>query len=328
MCPPQVVMNVLDYLNRTLGLTATVTPWVEADRFPLYLRNGKKYSLLHVAGMECVLIEADAKSFSLPAFQKQRKKLPAQPEHIVLCFRRLESRQRKALIEAKIPFIVPESQVYLPFLGIVLQERMKPVEAPPKKLSPSAQFVLLFLIRCSAFTGHLRKVDLAKLLGLSAMDVTRAVQQLTALGLLTVKKAGRCDLVDSVYRGKALYEKALPYMIDPVQKRVYVRDRREFALLPPAGESALANRSLLSEPTTACRAISRKEYKQLPEIEELDPAWSSDGNYIQLELWKYAPETFADNLGVDAISLSLSLGGDHDERIEQAVEEMMEESVW
>ena len=57
---------MLDYLNQTLGLEATMTPWAEADRFPLYLRSGKKYFLLHIGGVECVLIEADEKNFSLP----------------------------------------------------------------------------------------------------------------------------------------------------------------------------------------------------------------------------------------------------------------------
>lgn len=67
---------MLDYLNQTLGLEATMTPWAETEQFPLYLRNGKKYYLLRIAGVECVLIEADEKNFSLPAFRKQMAKLP------------------------------------------------------------------------------------------------------------------------------------------------------------------------------------------------------------------------------------------------------------
>lgn len=104
-----------------------------------------------------------------------------------MCFKRLESRQRKALIEAKIPFIVPGSQVYLPFLGVILQERMKSVKAAPEKLSPSAQLVLLYLIY-EPTVQTARKVNLARRLELSAMNVTRAVQELEALELVTVKR--------------------------------------------------------------------------------------------------------------------------------------------
>ena len=67
-------MAVLDYLNQTLGLEATITPWAEAEQFPLYLKNGRKYFLLHIGGAECVLIEADEKNFSLPSFRKQMAK--------------------------------------------------------------------------------------------------------------------------------------------------------------------------------------------------------------------------------------------------------------
>lgn len=318
---------MLDYLNQTLGLKATMAPWIEAGRFPLYLRNGKQFFLLQIGGVECVLIEADEKNFSLPSFRKQMAKLPSQPGHIVLCFERLESRRRKALIEAQIPFIVPDSQVYLPFLGVVLQERMKSVKSAPERFSPSAQLILLYLIY-EPIIQPIRKVGLAKRLDLSAMNVTRAVRELEALELVTVEKAGRSDYVSAVASGKALYEKALPYMIDPVQKRIFVQDKAEFASLLLAGESALAERSMLASPPVVCRAINRKEYKQLEGIEVVDPAWSSYQYYIQLELWKYEPKVLADSTGMDVISLSLSLRENGDERVEQAVEEMMEGRKW
>ncbi len=321
------VIVVLNYLNRILGLDATTTPWTKADQLPLYLRSGKKYALLRIAGVECVLIEADENNFSLPAFCKQMAKLPAQPDHIVLCFKHLDSRRRKALIEAQIPFIVPESQIYLPFLGIVLQERTKPVSTAPKRFSAAAQLILLHLIYKPA-ERPARKVDLAKRLDISAMNVTRAVQELTALKLVTVEKAGRCDYVSAAGESKELYERALPYMMDPVQKRLYVRERAEFAGLPLAGESALATYSLLNGPAVDCKAMGRKEYKNLEGIEEVDPAWSGNRDYIQLELWKYDPKLLAVSSRVDAISLFLSLRKNTDERVEQAVEEMMEGYVW
>lgn len=72
-----------------------------------------------------------------------------------------------------------------------------------------------------------------------------------------------------------------------------------------------------------CRAISRKEYKQLSDVEEIDPAWSNSRDYIQLEFWKYDPKVLANHTRVDVISLSLSLRESSDERVERAVEEML-----
>lgn len=318
---------MLEYLNQALGLNAKITPWAEAERFPLYLRSGRKYSLLHIGETECVLIESDEDSFSLPAFRKQMAKLPVQSRQIVLCFKHLDSRQRKALIEAGLPFIVPGSQIYMPFLGIVLQERMKSVKTAPKKLSAAAQLILLHVIYEPAGWSA-RKIDLAKRLDLSAMNVTRAVQELEALELVAVKRTGRSDYVSAADTGKSLYQKAMSYMIDPVQKRLYVRRRPEFAGFPMAGEYALATHSILNGPSIECKAISRKEYKSLEGIEEIDPAWSCRQDYIQLEIWKYDPKPLAVYHEVDVISLALSLQGIKDERVEQAVEEMMEGYKW
>lgn len=318
---------MLDYLNKTLGLNAKISPWTEAEKFPLYLRSGKKYSLLHIGNMECVLIEADESNFSLPSFLKQIVKLPTASDNIVLCFKHLDSRQRKALIEAQMPFIVPGSQVYLPFWGIVLQERMKSVKPAPKKLSAAAQLILLhFIYEVAGWSS--RKVDLAKRLNLSAMNVTRAVQELEALELVSVEKAGRSDYVSAADNRKSLYKKALSYMIDPVQKRLYVRQKPEFEELPMAGEYALGAQSVLNGPQIECKAISRKEYKGVEGVEEIDPAWSSGQDYIQLELWKYDPRPLAVYRSVDVISLALSLRENKDERVEQAVEEMMEGYKW
>ena len=314
---------MLDYLNQTLGLSAEVTPWAEAERLPLYLRSGKKYSLLQIESEKCILIEADEKDFNLPAFRKQMAKLPHQTMPIVLCFRHLDSRHRKSLIEARLPFIVPGSQIYLPFLGIVLQERMRAAISAPQKLSPAAQMILLYLIY-EPVGSFESKVELARKLDVSQMNVTRAVQELTALELVTVKKAGRCDLVYAAEAGKALYEKARPYLIDPVQKRLYVRERGSFSELPMAGEYALSTHSVLSSPTVECRAISRKAYKGLEGVEGVDPTWSSRRDYIQLEVWKYDPKPLSRYGGVDVISLRENA----DERVEQAVEEMMEGYLW
>ena len=95
-----------------------------------------------------------------------------------------------------------------------------------------------------------------------------------------------------------------------------------------AGEHALATHSVLNSPTIECRAISRKTYKSIENIEEVDPAWSSRRDYIQLEVWKYDPKPLSRYGGVDVISLALSLRENADERVEQAVEEMLEGYTW
>ena len=66
---------MLQYLKETLGMTAKETPWDEEIKLPLYLRNGRKYSVLLIYETELLLIYMNAKAFNLTAFQKQWTKL-------------------------------------------------------------------------------------------------------------------------------------------------------------------------------------------------------------------------------------------------------------
>ena len=319
---------MLQYLKNVLGLSAEEAAWPDQQRLPLYLRGDRAYSVLSVNGVKFLLIRMSQAKFNLSAFLKQSKKLREYwPGGVVLCFDALTSYQRKALIEKGISFIVPESQLYLPCMGMVLQER---AAVPPKsvsKFSSAAQHLFLFLLYQKS-ADAMSKAELGRRLKLPAMNITRAVQELQALGIVRSEKAGRCDYVSPLYAGKALYQKAAPYLISPVQKRVFVGFAYEFLKLPLSGESALADRTMLSPSSVTCRAIGRREFKELERVVIVDPAWCSDEEYLELEVWKYPPQSLACDGVVDVVSLAASLSHNKDERVELAVEEMLEAYKW
>lgn len=321
---------MLSYLNNILGFSATERPWEGADHLPLYLRSGRTYSVLTLENTEFLLIHLDADQFRLSAFQKQQHKLrELWRGELILCFPTLTSYQRKALIENHISFVVPGSQMYLPCLGILLQERMTSVRKEVSKLSAPAQFLLLYLIYRRELTV-LSKIQLSRQVGVSPMSITRSVQELEALGLVAVQKSGRSDYVAPACSGKALFDMARQYLVDPVQKRVYVERSDELMRLPLSGESALGERTMLNMPPVPCRAIDRKAYKRQQEegLKRVDPAWCSATDYMELEVWRYDPVRFSEAGTVDVVSLAASFFAHSDERVEMAVDEMLEGYQW
>ena len=48
---------------------------------------------------------------------------------------------------------------------------------------------------------------------------------------------------------------------------------------------------------------------------------------VAVELWRYDPKKLADGKTVDVLSLALSLEDDQDERVEEAIEEMLK-NLW
>lgn len=90
-----------------------------------------------------------------------------------------------------------------------------------------------------------------------------------------------------------------------------------------AGLSALSHFSDLNEPLLPVFAIGPTQWKALKKsgIEEIP---SSEGALIELEIWHYNPNLFAKDGLVDLFSLYLSLKESKNERIEAALEKIME----
>jgi len=51
-------------------------------------------------------------------------------------------------------------------------------------------------------------------------------------------------------------------------------------------------------------------------------------NACELEVWSYSPKMFEKKGRVDRFSLYLSMKGDTDERVQSAMEELMEQVEW
>jgi hypothetical protein len=54
----------------------------------------------------------------------------------------------------------------------------------------------------------------------------------------------------------------------------------------------------------------------------------AESNAIELEVWSYSPKLFGENGVVDRSSLFLSIREDNDERVQSALEVMMEQVEW
>lgn len=319
---------MLHYLNDVLGFNVVETPWPDEKLLPIYLRNGRKYTIATFDHFQVLVIYIEPSIFNLAAYQKQKNNLHKYWNgEIILCFEKITSYQRKALIEQRVPFIVPMSQFFFPGYGIACQERIAPDKKEITKLSAKAQQLLIYLILYGQKL-NINKKELAQKINVSAMSITRAVQELESVGLVTSEKVGRSSLVSSRYLGQELFNKAKTYMIDPVSERVFIRKKAIDDQLLISGESALSKVSMLSAPYVLCKAISKQEFRQRDNWDFVDPAWTSEAEYIELEIWKYDPAPLSSGKHVDIVSLALSFSDHDDERVQMAVEEMLEEYKW
>ncbi len=240
---------------------------------------------------------------------------------VVLILERLEYRQKEYLLRERIPFIVDGRQVYLPFMAVYLQERGDAEKIDKKELLPASQVVLLYFI----YHGSGKQIMSRAItdLGLTSTSVSRAVRQLEELGLLKTKKDGVQKILYSELPAAELFQKARNAFRNPVKKTVYIPVEQIEEALLKSGYTALAGYSMLNEPDVVCYAANSVSRWNSIATRKL-----RDGQtQAAVELWRYNPKKLSGTDAVDPLSLALALENDADERVEEAVEEMLNR-VW
>ncbi|MCK5763547.1 MAG: hypothetical protein KAH05_05460, partial [Clostridiales bacterium] len=170
--------------------------------------------------------------------------------------------------------------------------------------------------------------EFAGIINVTIMTASRILNELYGLGLLTYEIAGKTGRSKEYRRIKnpEYYRVGSEYLKNPVKKTVYVENAKEN--YPIAGLEALSLISMINPPDRKVRAICKKDFYKIREMIIVDKAKIMDKKIDELQVWCYDPIFLSKNNIVDLVSLSVSLSGIKDERIEQAIENRMEAEEW
>lgn len=311
----------MEYINKVLGIEVTYEnvdfkhlPNFIVTRYRLQMAsmNGKKVIFLYPK-TELELIEVLKKHI---ARIQKNENMP-----IVLVLKEITSRQKEYLIRERIPFIVEERQIYLPFMALYLQQRCNAERKPREEILPSAQMLLLHFIYGGA--KEMSTSRAAKDLKLTPTSISRASKQLEEMGMLHIKKVGVQRILQSEDSPKMLFKKAGDILQNPVKRTIYIPKELVKIELLESGYSALAEYSMLNKPNIKCYATERiSQWKDV-----MTNSLQDSQVQVAVEMWRYNPQKLSTRNTVDELSLALSLRKDVDERGEAAVEEMLNE-LW
>ncbi len=318
-------------LRQNLGIEARFSPFPGADRLPLLITETFEVGRCEVLGKTLLALKARAEAPTPAVLAKQADWLSQRTGlRSLFILTTLGARDRKRLIENRVPFLSLGSQFYLPDLGIDLNEQPKPRDRQLTKVSPPAQVVVLACVwrridPRDEFTG----AGLAKEFGYTKMTMTRALDELRRAGLVAVEGVRRFARHRFLCTGRELWEQARPWLRSPITRRVYLDDWPAGAKYR-AGESALGEMTLLGAPRRAIWAVTGAQWRQMqqepgaPRIAEVAEAAA----HAEFEIWRYAPNLLSEPPCVDRLSLALSLADTTDERVQMAVAGMLEGVAW
>ena len=319
---------MLDQLKEAFGLDVQIDQAAKPTGLPVYMTNNRVFYNVRIDHIEFLLVSiSDSDRFGVIALEKQMTRYMKETSKLVVyTFPSLTKTQRDSLVGRKLPFIVLPEQIYLPFMGIAMSNQFKrEKEIAVDHFTPASQ-CLFFYFLYSARKNPIPKKDAAGALGLTRTSITRASEQLKALGLITEDPCWKEIRMTACAEGKEFYDAGKPYLINPVHKRITVKADDSLTWFF-AGESALGKRTMLNEPEIPIVAIDKKQLSKTP-LTEMDEKWETEKKLFHVEVWKYDPALFADNQIVDPVSMAVSLKDCMDERVQGELEEFLEAYQW
>ena len=311
----------MEYLNKVLGIEVVYMNG-KFEHLPNFIVTRYRLQRVSMNGQGVIFLYPKTELEQVEVLKKQIARIQKNENlPVVLVLNELSFRQKEYLIREKIPFIVEGRQIYLPFMALYLQERCNAEKKPREEILPSAQMLLLHFIYGGA--QELSTSQAAKDLELTPTSISRASRQLEEMGLLHIRKVGVQRIMQSEDSPKTLFQKAGDKLLNPIKRTVYIPKELVGTELLESGYSALAEYPMLNTPNVRCYAAERiSQWKDV-----MTNSLLNSQVQVAVEMWRYNPRKLSMRNIVDELSLALALREDADERVEEAVEEMLNE-LW
>ena len=311
----------MDYLNKVLGINVVYENSV-FKHLPNFIKTRYHLQMVRMDSERAIFLYPKTELEQIGTLKKHIvhiqniENLPA-----VLVLKEITWRQKEYLIREKIPFIVDGKQIYLPFMALYLQERCSAEKQQYEEILPSAQMLLLYFIYNGA--QELSTSQASKDLGLTPTSISRASKQLEEMKILQTRKVGVQKILFSMDSPKEVFQNAQKKLITPVKRTVYIPKEFVESGLLESGYSALAEYSMLNASNVKCFATEKiSQWKGV-----LTNNLQDSQVQVAVEMWRYNPQKLSKRKYVDELSLALALRADADERVEDAVEEMLSD-LW
>lgn len=237
----------------------------------------------------------------------------------VYAVERLEAYNRGRLLAHHVPFVVPNRQFYLPFLNMSFSEvgakRVKEFD----RLGVLAQMMLVDYLNRGE--NGLSIPSSVVRFGYTRISVMKAFDELEYFQL--AQRDRRSHALEFSTDRRALFGRARKLLRNPCRRVVMLDAVPSDLNVCESGLNALAKISMINPPDYVEYAVESSAFGKCSGI---SPVPRSEAR-VHLELWCHEP-AFVYGDRIDPISLCLSFSNDDDERVQGAIEEVLEKMKW
>ena len=315
------------YIEIILGTKAEIAPVAKKrmQGLPFFIENNYDLYSVELFNHEIILVEVKTKITA----EQLRKHLnivqKAFQLSAVAVLQPVAAYNRLRLIEKKIPFIIPGKQMFMPQLLIDLKEfGVQHAPEKPEIMQPAAQLLLLYHLEVEPLEGINLKTIALKL-GYDAATISRVMKYLLLSNLCELN-GSKDKYLHFCFMKKELWIKAESLMLNPIKNTIYYTGILENNELRKTNINALSDYSDLN-PTTIRYYAAKPGYIQWLTDEYPNKTGQLEGD-IYIEEWKYNPQKLSKTDTVDKLSLYLCLKENKDERVQDALEQLIKTMPW
>lgn len=319
-------MDVVAYLSEQLDESVEIKPFNDLKKLPPFLTSEYKFSECQIHNLDCVLVQAEDRKFSIDKITKHLSKLKDfGVERPVMVFKALDSGKRRKLVMNRVPFIVPGKQLYLPFVFINFTEKVDKTPSKMDKFTAAAQIIFIKILLMDQ--NEIITREFAEELGLTVMTVNRVIRQFITMGFVEESGLGTKKKYFKTNK-RICWEAGKNYMISPIGKVVYLKKLNNEINSICSSDSALAAMTMINHNRHTYIALGKHQFDQIDSaIAIKETEIDDDLEYVRVERWKYNPKLFSKDGNIDVFSLYAIYSEANDPRIEIELEELIEEAL-
>ena len=314
-----------EFIENTLHLKVSIK---ETDKYyndlPLVYKSRYTIYDVKINTISFIAIEPK-KEINLRMLAGQRKLVEEQVRLTCVIFLDTSTAYKKeSFIEKGVPFVIKGKQIYLPFLGIALENERN------KEISPIT--LISFLTQKMIFVAMYEKwrnitaTEAAKKLGVTRMSANRCFDEIQYLGIKILDMKGKSRVISIPDDIETLWDNIKEKLRSPVIRTYALHD--DIKLDKLGGISALCEYSMLQDNNYPTYVITKKEIADSG-IKNMRPVYSGENiGCLVLEVGYFI--NFNNNNVEDPFSVILSLSEEDldDPRVDLSIRKMLKEYVW
>jgi len=313
-----------EFIEKSIGMEVDIKDVDYNGKLPMIYSSLYDFKIASMHNIEW-LIAIPKEKINLAQLRKNHRQIEKLLDmRCALYIKNTSTYSKNAMIADGIPFIVEDKEIYLPFLGILLNSARERTIKPVQRISFLTQKMILTAIY--ERWNEVTVTKAAEQLDITKMSASRCFDEIDFFDMPILGTKGKSRVINVPDDIKELWSSIEVYMRNPVINNFYINDNLNLPVF--GGMSALAEYSMISDNKYPTYVVAKKNIKGLALKDRFVDIKKDEPGCIIQEVGYVV--SFDKGDAIDPLSLLLSLSDDEkkDERIEISIREMLEEYVW